>query len=572
MLSSLPLSRWLKNYDRYLFSQDFIAGIITAITLVPQSMAYALLAGVPAVYGLYGAIVPTLLYSLLGSSRHISIAPAALISIMVASTVGGLNPESEQQYVYYTVVTAFLTGIFLIVMRLLRLGNITQYISTPVVNGFTSAAAIIIAASQIKYIVGISVPNGLSFLETVQFFAKNLGQTNIGVLILGICCFLLLWFFKKPWASLMDAVFSNKLLLQVLKKSGPLIVIILVSLVVQFSRLDVAHSIPVVGKIPQGFPKWIWFDLNIEVVKTLAFPSFLIALMCFLTSTLVGNSLAAKRREKLDPDQELLAIGVANLSASFFSSFSVAASMSRTAVSYKAGAQTSVMGMIAAIGVLMTLLWLTPLFYFLPLAMLGSIVIMSVFSMMEIDQIKHYWQVNRADAISFITTFFMVLLFGIEIGLGVGILYSVVLLIQRTSHPHIAVVGRVGKSEHFRNINRHKVETKDTILSIRVDENLHFANSDYVQNHILDKCAQNKSLRHVVLICSSISFVDVNAIDMFYSLIEKLKESDIVLHLAEVKGPVMDQIKKTDLLKTMEPGQVFLSTDLAVSFCEKGCS
>ena len=569
IIDSLPLSRWLKTYNKASLSRDFIAGIIVAIVLVPQSMAYALLAGVPAEYGLYCAIIPTLLYSFLGSSRHLSVAPAALISILVASSVANLQPESDAQYLQYVTMISFLSGVFLIIMRLLRFGNITRFISIPVISGFTSAAAIIITASQLKYMLGVSIPNGLNFIDTLRYLFSALPDTNFSVLFIGILCCLSLWFFKTPWEKIIARLSLSLWLKQMITRAGPLFVVLAAALFVGLFQLDITQNIEVVGDIPKGLPQLQWVTIDLELMQQLAIPSLLIALMCFLTSVAVGNNLAAKRKERLNPNQELLALGVANIGAALSGTFALAASLSRTAVSYNAGSETTIASMISAVGVLLTLLLFTSLFYFLPIVALSAIVIMSVVSMIELKKIVYYWRINRTDALSLAITFLSVLAFGIDIGIGVGILCSIILLIQRASHPHIAEVGRIGDTEHFRNMDRHEVTLNSSVVVVRIDESLYFANAEYIEHYILELCGKKKGMRHLVFMFSSVNFIDASAIEMFSSLIQKLKHQSICLHLSEVKGPVLDQIKNTDLLNMLEPGRMFLSTDKALRALSK---
>lgn len=564
ILNNLPLKKWLKNYDSASFSKDCIAGIIVTIVLVPQGMAYALLAGVPAEYGLYCSIVPTFLYSLLGSSRHISVAPAALISIMIASAVGSAQPETDAQYLHYAVISSFLTGLFLIIMRLLHFGHVTRFISLPVISGFTSASAIIIASSQIKYMIGADIPNGIGFFETIRYLLDALPNINFAAVIMGVSCCVALWFFKKPWETYIKALDLKPWFKQMLAKSGPLLVVFIAAITVKLLALNSEYDLSIVGVIPKGLPQIQWVVIDLDAFQTLALPSFFIALMCFLISVAAGNNLAAKRREKLNANQELLALGAANIGAAFFGTFSLAGSLSRSAISYNAGSETTIASMVSALGVLLTLLFLTPLFYFLPLVCLGAIVIMSVVSMIELRLVFDYWKINRADAISLIITFVTVLIFGIEVGVAVGIICSIVLLIQRASHPHIAVLGRVGNSEHFRNIKRHEVSTHEHVLVVRVDESIYFANVEYIENALIELCEYNKQTKHIVLVCSSVSFIDATAVVMLDALVRKLKQYEMTLHLAEVKGPVMDQINNTPLLESLKPGRIFLNTHEAV--------
>ena len=560
----LPLQHWLKSYSKTSMTNDFIAGIIATIVMVPQGMAYALLAGVPAEYGLYCAILPTLLYALLGSSRSLSVGPAALISIMVASSIGALNPQTDAEYLHYAVNISFLAGLFLIAMRLFRLGSITNFISMPVVSGFTSASAIIITASQLKHIVGIPVASGLSFDETLWQLGTHIGEINYTTLFAGILSCFALWYFKGHFPKLVKKLALPTWLDQAISKAGPMFVVLIGAVLVGVFDLHETANIAIVGLIPDGLPSLQFVPVDISLWKSIALPSFLIALMCFVTSITVGTSLAGKRKERIDANQELLALGAANLGAAFSGTFALAASMSRSAVNHSAGAETTIASMVCALGVLLTLLFLTPLFYFLPLVVLGAIVIMSVSSLIEFHQIQRCWKLNKADAYSLLATFITVLVFGIEIGICVGIIGSVILIIHRASHPHIAIVGRVGKSEHFRNIERHDVHIDKHVLAIRVDESIYFSNVQCIENFVFEACYKRPETRHVVLIFSSVSFVDTTAVDALDNMIGKFKNLNVQLHLAEVKGPVMDQLQDSQFVSDLTPGKIYFTTDEAL--------
>ncbi|MFT2111855.1 SulP family inorganic anion transporter [Marinomonas sp. 2405UD68-3] len=559
----LPLQHWLKSYTKTSMVNDFIAGIIATIVMIPQGMAYALLAGVPAEYGLYCAILPTLLYALLGSSRSLSVGPAALISIMVASSIGALNPQSDAEYLHYAVNISFLSGLFLIAMRVFRLGSITNFISMPVVSGFTSASAIIITTSQLKHILGIPVASGLSFDETLWQLGTHINDINYNTLVAGILACVGLWYFKGHFPKLVKKLSLPAWLDQAISKAGPMFVVAIAAILVGVFKLHETANIAIVGLIPNELPSLAFVPIDLALWKSIALPSFLIALMCFVTSITVGTSLASKRKERIDANQELLALGAANLGAAFSGTFSLAASMSRSAVNHSAGAETTIASMICAFGVLLTLLFLTPLFYFLPLVVLGAIVIMSVSSLIEIYQIKRCWTLNKADAYSLLATFITVLIFGIEIGICVGIIGSVILIIHRASHPHIAIVGRVGDSEHFRNIERYDVVVNEHLLAVRVDESIYFSNVQCIENFVFEACYQRPATRHLVLIFSSVSFVDTTAVDALDNMISKFKDLNIQLHLAEVKGPVMDQLENSQFVRDLKPGHIFFTTDEA---------
>jgi len=560
-VEKLPLTHWLKTYRKQDLVSDFIAGLIATIIMVPQGMAYALLAGLPAEYGLYCAILPSFLYAILGSSRSLSVGPAALISIMVASSVGALAPVNELEYLKYAVNISFLAGLFLLLMRLFRLGSMTNFISLPVISGFTSASAIIILTSQLKHILGISIPTGLGFAETVLAISKQISTVNTSTLMIGVFACIGLWYFKNIFPRHVKLFALNSLIEQALSKSGPMFIVLVSAYVIYFGQLDLEKQVSVVGAIPEGFPTLQIGLLDIKLWQELALPSLLIALMCFVTSISVGTKLASKRKERINANQELLALGVANLVSGLSGTFALAASMSRSAVNHSAGAQTTIASIVCAFGVLLTLLFLTPFFYYLPLAVLGAIVVMSVVSMIEFEQVGRCWKVNRTDAYSLIATFFTVLIFGIEVGISVGIIGSVILVVYRASHPHIAIVGRVGNSEHFRNIKRHQVTTEQGILAIRVDESIYFSNVQCIEDFILEEAKNASRIKHIVLIFSSVSFVDTTALDAFEAMKVKLEEASIQLHLSEVKGPVMDQLEQTHFIELLAPGRVFFTTD-----------
>lgn len=564
LLNYLPLASWLNRYHREAFARDCVAGVVVSIVMVPQCMGYALLAGMPAEYGLYSAIIPSLLYAMLGSSRALSVGPAALISILVASTIATLDPQSETEYIHYAVNISFLSGVFLLCMRLLRLGSLTNYISVPVIGGFTTAAALTIIFSQLKHMLGVTVGEGLNFGQTAQALVQNLSQANLYTVAVGGTACLSLWYFKTGFPAQVKKLRLPSWLEQALGKSGPMVVMLLGAALIAILQWDREAGVAVVGMIPAGLPGLASVPVDFALWRELALPSFLIALMCFITSLAVSSSLASQRKERVDSNQELLALGAANLGAAFSGTFALAGSLSRSAVNHSAGAETTIATVISTLCIVITLLFLTPLFHHLPLAVLGAVVTISVLSMMDGRQLVRCWRVNRSDAFSWLATFCAVLVFDIEIGIFVGILLSIVLLLHRTSHPHIAVVGRVAGSAHFRNVTRHDVVTDRAILAIRVDESLYFSNVRYIEDFILEQCSTHPEAEHLVLICSSVSFVDATAVESLELLIEKLRERGIILHLAEVKGPVMDQLQNTPLLERLAPGQLFFTADDAV--------
>ena len=564
LLNRLPLSHWLKAYDSHTFISDLIAGVVVAIMLIPQGMAYALLAGMPAEYGLYCAIMPLLIYALLGSSRTLAVGPVAIASLMVASSLGALQLQTSDEYIRYAVNLSLLTGVFLLLLRLLRLGDIVNFISHSVITGFTSAAAVVIALSQLRHILGLERPPQSEFLPALSYMAGQLEQLNIASLLIGTAAAVILWWSKRPLSELLQRRNWPGAISQPLSKSGPMIALLAGTLAVWLGGLDQSQAVKTVGVIPDGLPALSIGLIDPSTWQLLALPALLIALVGFLESVSVGTALASKRQERIDPNQELLALGAANLGAALSGTFAVAGGLGRSMVNNSAGAQTTIASLISALLVAVTLLWLTPLFYYLPKAVLGAIVIMAVLPLIDLSGIRKCWQFNKADALTLALTFTLVLVLGVELGILLGIGSSILLLIYRASQPHIAIVGRVGESEHFRNIARHQVSTLSDTLALRVDESLYFANTRYVESFILQQCAAAPQIRHVVLICSAVNFIDASALETLENLIIKLRNQQVRLHLAEVKGPVMDQLKNTELLDELAPGQVFFTTDEAM--------
>lgn len=557
-----PLITQLKNYDFEKFTGDLIAGLVTAFIAVPQCMAYAHLAGLPAEYGLYCSLLPLIIYAILGSSRTLVVGPAAIISIMIANTLTSLAPETPEQAIEYSVNLSLLTGLFLLLFSLLRLGKFTNFISKPVINGFTSASAIVIILSQLPLILGIEKTNGLSLPE---IFIK-VGEANIIVIFISLSAFLLLWLSKSYFLSISTYFRFPPPLRQAVSKSGPVLAIIVGSFLVFYFDLVESHSVKVVGEVPSGLPSLSISLFNPALWPDLLLPASSIALICFLTSLAVGITMAAKDNKRINSNQELMALGMANIGSALTGTFAVAGSISRSMTNHVSGANTQVANVVSALIVLISLLFFTDFFYFLPRAVLGALVIMAVLPMVNIKNIYQCWIFNKSDAISLLTTLIAVLILGMEVGIWVGVACSIISLVYRSSQPHIAVLGRVHNSEHFRNLNRFDVETLEIGTFIRVDESLYFANIQHIENFVLQHCISHPKLRHVVLVFNSVNFVDESALETLKGMIENLLSMNITLHLSEVKGVVNDQLKLTELYDKLFPGKVFFTTSDAMLY------
>ena len=559
----LPFTDWLLHYDRKNLTGDVIAGVIVAVMLVPQGMAYALLAGLPPQVGLYASIVPLIIYGLLGTSRVLAVGPVAMVSLLVASGISSLNPASVEQYMLYALTLALLVGTIQLGMGLLRVGFLVNFLSHPVLTGFTSAAAIVIGFSQLKHVLGFDVPRA-EFVEQVMHTVGHLGSTNNTTLLVALGAIAVLLFFKYPLKHILHRLNISDALAVPLTKTGPLAVVILGTLTVAALSLNASANVAIVGEVPAGLPPLTLPLLDLDVLSNLLPIALTISLVGFMESIGVAKSLASKRRQKVDANQELVALGTANLGAAFTGAYPVTGGISRSVVNYTAGANTGLASLITAGLIAITVLTLTPLFYFLPKAVLASIILVAIVAMLDWKTFLHTWRYDKLDAVSLAVTFGAVLLVNIEAGILIGAATSMGLYLWRTSKPHVAEVGRIPDTEHFRNIERHSVETYPNLLLVRVDESLYFPNAQFLEETILEKVADNPQIDHLVLICSAVNYVDSSALAVLEQLQHELRDAGVTLCLAEVKGPVMDKLTQIGFAQEIGLECFYLSTHQAV--------
>ncbi|ADE14902.1 sulfate transporter [Nitrosococcus halophilus Nc 4] len=559
----LPALGWLRNYRRATFSADLTAGVITAILLVPQGMAYAVLAGLPPEVGLYASVVPPLLYVLTGTSRAMSVGPVSVAAILVAETLATTGQTAgDENYLAGAILLAALSGAALLLLGALRLGALANFLSHPVLSGFTSAAALIIIASQLGNLTGIPLARG-DLWRTVEGLATHALDANGPTLALGVGTTLALIGLRGPLVRLLSRRGMSQDKAQLLGRAAPLLLVILTTTAVATLHLD-ALGVATVGEIPAGLPQPTLSFLTNPAWRELLLPAFMIAFIGYVESVSVAKVLARKRRQKIDPNQELVALGLSNLGAAVTGTMPVAGGFSRSMVNFAAGAQTQFAALITAILVGTVTLWLTPWFYYLPQAVLAAIIIVSVAPLIDLDTVRESWRYDRADTMSLAITFGGVLVVGLEGGLVLGVLLSVALYQWRAAKPHIALVGRVPGTEHYRNIHRHRVETWPELLLIRIDESLYFANAAYLDQFVANAVAERPQLRHLVFLMNPVNHIDLSAIETLIGLTIGLREAGITVHLAEVKGPVMDRLQESHLLTELPPGRVFLSTEEAV--------
>lgn len=559
-----PLTRWLSDYQRSDFISDLIAGMVVGVLLIPQGMAYAFLAGLPPQYGLYAAIIPLLIYALLGSSRSLAVGPVAIASLMVGSTIADATASGLGDPVSIAINLSLLVGTILICLRILQLGSIVNFMSHSVISGFTSAAALLIGVSQLRHLTGLAIPNDGFITDSLGFLLQHLSSINGITLLLGLLGLLVLWFCKVKLAGILSRSPLPDWLIQPLCRAGPMFAMIIGILFVASAGLAQHDQIAIIGKIPQGLPAIGLISIDLQLWQQLLTPAILIALIGFLESVSVGTTLASRERERIDPNKELVALGAANLGAAFSGTYPVAGGFGRSMVNFASGARTTIASIIAALMVAITVSFLTPLFYYIPKAILGAVIIMAVLPLIDIHAFRASWTFNKADALTMFSTFIAVLTLGVELGILCGIGISFLLFIYRSSQPHIAVVGRVGNSQHFRNVARHEVTTDKHILAIRVDESLYFANTRFVEDFIRVQCATQREVEHVIMICNAVNFIDASALESLENLTLQLASEGVTLHLAEVKGPIMDRLQQTTFLQQLSPGQVFFTADEAM--------
>jgi len=564
MREHFPILNWGLNYKREDLTGDLTAGIIVASLLIPQGMAYAMLAGLPPEVGLYASIFPQIVYACLGTASMLSVAPVAVDSLMVATAVSAIASENTPEYWGYALTLALMVGIIELLIGIFRLGFVANFLSQAVISGFISAAAILIGFSQVKHLLGIKIPQTESFLSTVTAIFKESPHLNGITLTLGIISLGILLYFNLGLGKYLQSKKIQESLIITITKSGPLILVIGSSLVVGLFHLDQLFGVKVVGDIPKGFPPFTLPNFDLNSIQLLGTSALAISLVGFMEAFSVGQFLASKKRKKVEANQELIALGASNITASFTGGYPVTGGLSRSVVNFSAGANTGLASVITALFLMLTVVLFTPLFYYLPQTSLAAIILVAVGNLLDFSTLKRLWQYNKLDAITWCSTFVAVLFTSAQQGIIIGVLISLLLHLARTSKPHIAIVGRVGNTEHFRNILRHPVTTCAHIVAVRVDESLYFVNTRYLENYLLKVVTKQKEVEHLLLVCSGINLIDGSALETLQSLIEDLNSMGIEFYLCEVKGPVFDQLEKVGFVDKLGRDHIFLSTDQAM--------
>ncbi len=552
----LPILDWGRHYNRAALSNDLMAAVIVTIMLIPQSLAYALLAGLPPEAGLYASIAPIVLYAVFGTSRALAVGPVAVVSLMTAAAIGNVAAQGSIGYGVAALTLAGLSGVILLAMGLFRLGFLANFLSHPVIAGFITASGILIAASQLKNLLGIK-SGGDTLVEIIRSVWEHLPETNLITLTIGVLATAFLFWVRKGLKPLARRLGASASAADKMTKAGPVLAVVATTVAVWALGLD-QQGVRIVSGVPQSLPPLTMPSTSLDLIRALALPALLISIIGFVESISVAQTLAAKRRQRIDPDQELIGLGAANLGAAFTGGFPVTGGFSRSVVNFDAGAETPAAGAYTAVGLAIAALALTPLIYYLPNATLAATILVAVLSLVDFGILKTAWTYSKADFTAVAVTILATLIWGVETGVSAGVILSILLHLYKSSRPHVAEVGLLPGTQHFRNILRYEVLTDPAVLTLRVDESLYFANARFLEDYIHNRIVEDRKVRHVILMCSAVNDIDLSALESLQAINSKLHEMGVTLNLSEVKGPVMDRLARGHLLADLS-GKVFLS-------------
>lgn len=560
---NLPILNWAKDYDRGTLTNDLVAAVIVTIMLIPQSLAYALLAGLPPEMGLYASILPLVAYAIFGTSRALAVGPVAVVSLMTAAAVGNLALQGTAEYALAAITLAFMSGVMLLVMGVFRLGFLANFLSHPVIAGFITASGVLIATSQLKHIFGIDA-HGHTMVELLGSLFENQHLTNPITLVIGGLTVGFLFWVRKGMKPMLLSLGLKPRMADILTKAGPVLAVVVTTLATWgFGLQD--KGVKIVGEVPMGLPPLSVPSFSADIWGSLFVSALLISVIGFVESVSVAQTLAAKKRQRIVPDQELIGLGASNIAAAMSGGYPVTGGFARSVVNFDAGAETPAAGAYTAVGILLAALLLTPLLFFLPKATLAATIIVAVLSLVDFSILTKAWTYSKVDFTAVATTIFLTLGMGGEIGVSAGVALSIFLFLYKTSRPHVAEVGLVPGTQHFRNILRHEVETHPELVTLRIDESLYFANARFLEDYVYDRIACDEPIKHVVLLCSAVNEIDMSALESLEEINHRLSDVGIKLHLSEVKGPVMDRLKRSHFLDELT-GNVYLSHYEAV--CE----
>jgi len=553
----LPILDWLPKYTGKWFKGDLSAGLTVGVMLIPQGMAYAMIAGLPPIYGLYASTVPLILYAIFGTSRQLAVGPVAMVSLLTAAGIGAVAEAGTETYIALAIALALFVGLIQFLLGAFRLGFLVNFLSHPVISGFTSAAALIIGLSQLKHLLGVNIERSHHIHEILINAAGQFGSINWITFAIGMGGIAIIMLVKR----------INRAI------PGPLLAVLFGIFAVWGFGLTEA-GVKIVGEVPQGLPSFGVPSFSMDTIETLIPIALAISLVSFMESIAVAKAIQSKHRDyKVDANQELVSLGLANIGGAFFNSYPTTGGFSRTAVNDQSGAKSGMASIISAVLIILTLLFLTPLFYYLPNAILASVIMVAVFGLIDIKEVVHLWHSNRTDLVMLLVTFIATLTLGIEQGIGVGVILSLAMVIYRTTRPHVAELGRVPGTDLYRNVNRFpEVEEREDMLIVRFDAQLYFANTNYFKDK-LDELAAEKgdALKVIIINAESINNMDSSAIHALKEMVEEYHNFGIDIFFSGVKGPVRDAMARANLMEAVGPKKFFMSVQDAVDCYLREC-
>jgi sulfate permease, SulP family len=551
----LPVLDWLPRYKNEQLKGDLSAGLTVGVMLIPQGMAYAMIAGLPPIYGLYASTIPLILYAFLGTSRQLAVGPVAMVSLLTAAGIGALAESGSETYIALAIALALFVGLIQLALGISRMGFLVNFLSHPVISGFTSAAALVIGLSQLKHLLGINLGRSEHIHEIVIEAVQRIAETNLITLAIGILGIVAILGLKK----LSKAI------------PGQLVAVALGILAVWGLGLT-EQGVKILGEVPQGLPSLAVPAFNLEIFNSLLPIALAIALVSFMESIAVAKAIQAKHKNyKVDANQELVALGLANIGGSFFQAYPTTGGFSRTAVNDQAGAKTGMSSIISALLIALTLLFLTPLFYYLPNAILASVIMVAVFGLIDIKEPLHLWKADRSDFWMLIITFIGTLALGIEQGILIGVALSLGIIIFRTTMPHFAVMGKLPGKPHYKNVNRFDdLEVRPDVLIMRFDARLYFANVNYFKEKIEQQIEQKgPALKLFVLDANSINGIDSSGMHALEEIHDYCQALGITFYMASVKGPVRDVLSKAGLVGKFEESHFFMRVQHAIDYFDQ---
>ncbi len=540
----IPAYGWLRNYKRSYLSSDLLSALIVTAMLVPQGMAYALLAGLPTIYGLYASTVPAIVYALFGTSRHMPVGPPALMALLTFTSVSALAEPGTGEYISLALLLALMVGALQLALGLLKMGFVTNFIPRPVLSGFIYASAIIIMLSQVKYLLGIPVSTHSSTVSTVLEIGRSIGETNPVTLAVGVSAIVALVFFAKVLPRL----------------PGALIVVAASTLVVYVLGLD-ERGVSIVSNVPGGLPSLSVPEPDLGSFNVLLPAALIVAFVGFVESVSVAKAIAAKEKYKIDSNQELRALGLANVSAAFFSGFPVAGSFSRTAVQYQSGGRTQLASIVTALLILATLIFLTPLFYYLPNAALAAVIVVAVYNLLDFEEARRTFKIRKIDGLTLLLTFAVTLLVGVEQGIVTGVVFALVMFVRRTAYPHIAELGYVEEKEAFLGLESYpEGKTYPEAMIIRFDASFYYANVPFLEEWLIQEVADRPRLKWIVIDCRGVNSIDVTAVEGLEDLVSEYRSSGIEIVFTHLKLPVRERLKKAGWDEQIEDTRHYQTT------------